>query len=262
MLADVVLPSGSALSRPRLAGRNQPLARPSAMIFVADQVDVRRFWTTSAGGPEVLSSIAAHLPAHVKRQATGYTSGEIFTTYLFPKAASPTIAIHQLAVTTVRSGKRTVVRVDAEVEFRAPRLPRQDVPPSARVLDLTKAGARHPGLSSHPKIRTELARTITRPALVRRIAALANALPLEGNERGVAFSCPEQPTGFPVDTFTFRARAGGRPLAVITMNADTPAAIDPCADEQLKLGRRTLGLQDGGVLLRRVAAILHLRLGA
>jgi hypothetical protein len=260
MLADAVLPNGSMVSAPQLTGRGQALARPISMIFVADQVDVHRFWTTSATSVDVLSSIAAHLPTRARQQGAGYGGDESFTTFVFPKVASPTIAARQLAVTTVRSDDRTVVRVDAEVEFRAPRLPRQDVPPTARALDVVKTGARHPGHSAHPKIRTELARTITRPALVRRIAALANALPLSGNDRGIAFSCPALLVGSPVDTFRFRARAGSPPLAVVTIAADAPATIDPCANETLKLGQRTLGLEDGGLLLERAAAILHLKL--
>lgn len=243
-----------------LTGRGQALARPIAMIFVADQVDVHRFWTTSATRGDVLSSVGAHLPAGVKQQGAGYGGDASFTTFVFPKAASPTIAMRQLAVTAVRSGDRTIVRVDAEVEFRAPRLADQDVPPSARVLDIVKTGARHPGRSAHPKLQIELARTITRPVLVGRIAALVNALPLSGNERGIAFSCPALPVGSPVDTFTFRARTGSPPLAVVTIAADTPATIDPCANETLRLGQRTRGLEDGGAMLERTAAILHLKL--
>lgn len=259
MLADVVLPSGSTVVAPRLTGLGQPLARPIAMIFVADQVDVHRFWTTSATSADVLSSIAAHLPARVTQQGTGYAGDERSTTFVFAKAASRAIVTRQLAVTAVRSDDQTVVRVDAEVEFRAPRPRSKDVPASARVLDVVKTGARNPGHSAHPTIETELARTVTRPTLVHRIAALVDALPLGGNERGAAFSCPGQLVGAPVDTFTFRARADHPPLAVVTISADAPATIDPCAGQTLKLGHRTLGLEDGGTLLKRAAAILHLK---
>ncbi len=262
ILGEVQLPGRAMISPPRLAGRGQFLERPITMIFVADQVDTHRFWTTNAPPTEVLSTIRAHLPSRVRSSGAGYGGDARFVTFVYPPDPSTPILTRQLAVSAVQSGGRTIVRVDAEVRFAAPRLPSQEVPAPAHVVDVARSGARHPGSSPPPKIRTEAARTVTRRALVLRIITLVNSLPLAGNEYGVFFSCPIELVGDPTDTLTFRASPGSRPLAVLTMAADTPATIDPCAGETLKLGPRTLGLAEGGRILHAIGAILHIKLAS
>ncbi len=102
--------------------------------------------------------------------------------------------------------------------------------------------------------------TVTRLSLVRRIAALVNALPFGGNFSGDGFSCPAFPNG-PVDTFTFRASTARPALAQVSELAATPTNIDPCETTTLRIrGHLEPPLMEGGTLLRTAGSLLHVKL--
>jgi hypothetical protein len=146
------------------------------------------------------------------------------------------------------------VRVDAEVQYLAPRTSAQRIPVTARVLQITRA---RPGANT-----PQLVRTVTGSANLHRIAADIDALPFGGNWRGVGFSCP---AGLivPFDTFTFRATVSGAVLARFSEAADIPTTIDPCALASLTVrGHRLPAIVEGGRLLLEVDQLLMLHLTA
>jgi hypothetical protein len=106
-------------------------------------------------------------------------------------------------------------------------------------------------------------RTLTDPVTVRHIAALIEALPFEGNDNGLAFSCPNALATNPVDWFTFRATPQGPVLAKLTEAATTGPYPDPCDDPTLTIrGHDDPPIAGGGQLLTEVDRLLGVRLTA
>jgi hypothetical protein len=69
---------------------------------------------------------------------------------------------------------------DAQARYASPRLPSQRVPPSVRLVQITKAD-----LGARPLVSL----LVTQRPIVRGLARLVNALPFLGRHAGV-FSCP------------------------------------------------------------------------
>jgi hypothetical protein len=117
---------------------------------------------------------------------------------------------------------QTAIRVDAQVSWQPPRPASERVPPAARVVTITQLPSPVPHAGRPPAPVT-----ITDPAVVRRLAALADNLQL--STIGPGAPCPASLGGG--IRLTFLARAGRPPLAV----AQGPAA---CGTVQFSAGGR------------------------
>ena len=189
------------------------------------EVFVSSWWQVPGQPTAVLKWLLAHEPRHWYRSGIGsfgpvgepgdvtpdgqrpadVYQGWSDTFVNFRKPA--VIDQEQLIVEEIRSGAgQTYARVDSLVTWIAPRPAAERVPASARVVTI----------SAEPKAGTAVPRgspaTVTDPAAVARIAALVNGL-----YRTTSLCAPLPPTPDRI-TLTFRAAAGGPPLA--TADAD------------------------------------------
>jgi hypothetical protein len=251
MLDHVVLPTGASEipAAPRSTG--DLLARPNVAFWVASQVDRHRFWTTGSSPAAAMASITSHLPK-AARFLFGSGGSELMAAYSFPQVDPRSLGARQLVLEALgQASGPTVVRADAEVRYLAPRPYDQRVPTAARVLDIT--------VGSNLE-RPLLSLTVTKRAVVRRIARIVDSLPFVGNETGVAFSCPAFTVTAPVDRFVFRPAAGPA-LATVTELASTPTEDYPCFETSLTIrGHREPPLLGGGLLLKQAGSLLHVRL--
>jgi len=253
LLSTTVLPSDARRvdGLPKAAG--DLLDHPDTEFLIASQVDHHRFWRTAASPLAVLASIRAHLLHGVKIVNPGYAGSEQLETLAFPISEPHSLGARQVVVSALGLNQGgTVVRLDAEVRYIAPRPAGQRIPATARVLQITVgSNLKHPLRSV----------TVSRQAPVRRIAEMVDQLPFIGNERGLAFSCPAFSTKFPVDRFIFAASPGGPALATVSELAATPTVDSGCTSTSLTIrDQRQRPLQDGGVLLKDAGKLLQVRL--
>jgi hypothetical protein len=254
LLAGLVLPAGTKESATEPIGDDHDLARPLGLdVFLfAAEVDRHEFWTTTASPLTVLASIQAHLPAGTKFSAEGIAT-DITDAFTLPTTHSAALGPRTLIVgATELADGGTGVRADAVVRYVAPRLPAQQVPAGASVLQITQARG-----NGKPK----LLMTVTKPSRVRRIAAVIDSLPIAADLKNEAVACPVIGPNDRYDTFTFRDASGGRALAQASESSYTPNGPDPCYPTYLTIrGRLKADLLDGGILLTRADAILGLKL--
>lgn len=252
LLGELALPRGATEVPTEPVGDAHQLARSIELFFFAAEVDEHTFWTTTASPRATLASIHAHLPAGARSVGSGFSGTLVFASYSLPTVDPAALGPRALAVDAVRlANGSTGVRADAVVRYAAPRLPAQQVPPQARVLQVTVAD-----YESKPL----LSLTITNRSRVRRIATIVDHLQFLRVNPAVAISCPILSPA-PIDTFTFRQAPSGRVLATVSEPADTPATASPCFTTTLAIrGHREPRLLEGGTLLREAGAILGVRL--
>jgi hypothetical protein len=257
ILGAVVLPTGSTTVGHAPACTGKPFSqKPFAQLFYQAQVDIHQFWVTSASESSVFSSIGSHLPAGSKSGGSAISSNDAESSYELPTVDPRVLGTRQLVVHLVPlSNGNTDVRLDAEVQYLAPWKLGQRIPAAAQFLQITQGRWD----SSAPRV----VRTITSHATVRRIATLIEALPFEGNDRGVSIACPNEPGFDPYDTFTFRAAADGPVLAKLVVAATASMYPDLCNDPLLTIrGHDDPPIAGGRQLLTEVDRLLGVRLTA
>ena len=208
----------------RLQKAPEAVKVPISILVSATLVDDVSFWRAPGRPRAVLAWEQAHLPRR-------FTPGDAD---FGPPAWDRTFSLspvpdvlngRDLVVEVAGLGNdQTAIRVDAQVSWQPPRPALERVPPAARVVTVTALPALDPRAARLPAPVT-----ITRLAVVRRLAALADSLQL--STIGPGASCPA-PLGGGI-RLTFRARAGGPPLAV----AHGPAA---CGTEAFSVGGKQL----------------------
>lgn len=205
ILASFVVPPGARRlpKAPDVAGG---VLRSASDFPVSTALVDDASWWLAPGQPEaVLAWEKAHLP---RRFVPGDSSfgipGESHTFSLPPVPG--VLNTRDLVVEVVSAGGgQTAIRVDAQVTWQPPRASGEQVPSAARVVMITQL----PSLLPRSK-RPPAPVTITDAAVVRRLAALVDGLPIStlGNA-----SCPAMLGGG--IQLAFRARVGGPPLAVV-----------------------------------------------
>jgi hypothetical protein len=204
----------------RLPQAPEALKVPITTVVSTTLVDDVSFWRAPGQPQAVLAWEQAHLPRRFTPGDADF--GPPSWDRTFSLAPVPGVLnTRDLVVEVTGAGHgQTAIRVDAQVSWQPPRPGPDRVPAAARVVTITQL----PSLNPHAR-RPPAPVTITALAVVRRLAALVGSLQL--STIGPDASCPA--VGLGGIRLTFRARAGGPPLAV----AQGPAA---CGTVQFSAG--------------------------
>jgi hypothetical protein len=163
----------------------------------------------------------------------------------FDLPAAGVLTNRELIVEVVGAGNgQTAIRLDADVAWQPSRPPGDLVPNAARVVTISALASRNPR-STRPPAPV----TITDPAVVGRLAALVDSLPVSplNNE---AVSCP---AAFGVGLqLAFRARTGG-PVVVLVQTDQACGMVDFTVT-----GQQRLGLENNPNVDRQILAIASL----
>jgi hypothetical protein len=193
------------------------LNSPGAGMGTTDVVTATRWWRVPGQPRAVLSWIRAHLPSGFTPAGSGFGSSGSPTsanpvesrTDIFALAPAPSVLPQrQLAVTAVSYRGQTALRTDAQVAWLPTRPAAERIPPGVRAVTVT------PVFGSNPdprRDRLDHAFTVTDPAQVARIVALANGLTIFPPG---ARPCPADFGG--AMRIAFLARPGGPVLARFT----------------------------------------------
>ena len=177
-----------------------------------DVVDTGGWWEAPGAPPAVLKWVQAHQPSRFSQADGGKSWARGAPTITFDTFSLPAVLglldNRDLMVQAVADGKRTALRVDAQVTWNPPRPASEVVPSAARVVTLSMVS--YLGKSGRPPAPV----TISDPGKVRQIIALTNGLPLSPFP---PVSCLEGDAG--LLWLTFRATAGGPALAVARVEA-------------------------------------------
>jgi hypothetical protein len=245
LLAEFVPPPGARrlAEPPDLPGGWEQ--HPQSSLVSNSMVDEAAFWE-APGDPQ-------HLLSWEQARLTGkrFTPGDADfgppswdREFDLPAAGVPTN--RELIVEVAGAGNgQTAIRLDADVAWQPSRPPGDLVPKAARVVTISELASGNPQAKRPPAPVT-----ITDPAVVGRLAALVDSLPVSplSNE---AVSCPAV---FGVGLqLAFRARIGGPVVALVQTD-------QPCGMVDLTVtGHQLLGLGNNTNVDRQILAITSLR---
>jgi hypothetical protein len=193
---------------------------PISTLVSTTLVDKVSFWRALGQPQAVLAWEQAHLPRRFTPGDADFGPPSWDRTFSLSPVPGVLNARDLVVEVTAVGNDQTAIRVDAQVSWQPPRPAPERVPAATRVVTITQLPSLNPRARRPPAPVT-----ITRLAVVRRLAALADSLQL--STIGPRASCPA-PTGGGIQ-LTFLARAGGPPLAV----AQGPA---PCGTVQFSVG--------------------------
>jgi hypothetical protein len=211
--------------------------------LVAGQVDDAAYWQVNGVPATLLNWVRAHLSSHYKLLTSGTEGGFTITPYAvaatFPESArnwydefglpvDGGLRVRVLVVSAAyASASQVVIRVDAQDAWSMTKTTSQRVPATVTAVTIYKARNFGPVMAGD-------AETVTSPSLVRKIAALVNALPMYAT--GVTSSCPTELT--PLLRILFRN--GNSDVATATVNATA------CGTVSLAIGTKAPVLLGGG----------------
>ncbi len=215
ILRAFVVPTGGQ----RLQKAPAVLRVVSSTIVSTALVDDVSFWRVPGQPQAVLAWEQAHLPRRFRPEDADF--GPPTWDRTFSEAPIPGVLNgRDLVVEVAGAGDgQTAVRVDAQVSWQPPRPAAERVPSAARVVTIIRLPSLDPYVGRPPAPVT-----ITDLAVVRQLAALVDSLQL--STIGPDDPCPGSLGG--EIRLTFRAKAGGPPLAVAQ-----PAA---CGTVQFSVG--------------------------
>lgn len=244
LLAGFVAPPGAR----RLAGPPElpdGLERSAQSSMVSNSmVDEAAFWEAPGDPRSVLAWEQARLTG--KRFTLGDADfGPPSWDREFDLPAAGVLTSRALIVEVVGAGGgQTAIRLDADVAWQPSRPPRDLVPDAARVVTVTELASANPRAKRPPPPVT-----ITDPAVVGRLAALVDSLPVSPLNNEVV-SCPAALGGGL--QLAFRTRAGGPVVALV--RTDQPCGmVDFTAT-----GQQPLGLENNPGVDRQILAIASL----
>lgn len=215
------------------------------------EVDRVQFWQVPGSPQGILAWEQRHLPPALAASGSGLGSQRGMTVEwqdsydlpAVPGQPSPSgqIDSRTMTVFAVDAGNgRADIEVLVSVGWIPPRSAAEVVPPAAQAVTITVK----PDINLH--ITPPAPVTVTDPALVRPIVALADGLPLSPPGD---FSCPFD--GFARLVLTFRAQPGGPALAVAEPD------LEGCQRVSFTIGGKpqpSLGSVDGGLSFAASAA--------
>jgi hypothetical protein len=205
LLGSFVPPPGAARlpKAPEIAGGY--LKTPITYLGDAYQVDGTTFWQAPGAPQAVLNWEIAHI-SH--RFSLGDADFGVASDRSFELPPVPgVLTSRDLVVEVAGLGDgRTGIRVDAEVGWQPPRPASDQVPPAARVVTIAEETTMETGQGMPSPV------TITDPAVVARLAALVDGLPI-APFNGISVSCPPAFGSFLA--LAFRASGGGQALATV-----------------------------------------------
>ena len=174
----------------------------------AYQVRATSWWLAPGHAAALIAWETARLPRKFTPSSSTSSGGRgaiSVTGQFYELAAGPSALTGQYLIVSVADlgGGKTAIRVDAEVGYQPTRPAGEKVPATARVVTITAVSGYAGSTAPHPA-------TITRASVVRTLTALVNGLQLSTAPPDAP--CPMTP-GLILE-LTFRATAGGRPLAV------------------------------------------------
>jgi hypothetical protein len=212
ILASFAVPRGARKLPVAPAVDGGVLTSPAQKPGWPDLVDKAGWWLAAGAPQQVLAWEAAQLPHRFSWAGSGSMSGPGTETSWFEVFSLPDITgvldSRELVVEVVADGKKTAIRVDAQVTWQPGRPASEKVPAAAKAVTISEDLGLNRGAKKPPKPVT-----ITDPDKVRKLIALIDGLPL--TQPG-AFHCP---AGFGDSlTLTFRAGRGTPALAVATVD--------------------------------------------
>jgi hypothetical protein len=220
------------------------LKAPSSTLVSTTLVDDVSFWRAPGQPQAVLAWEQAHLPRRFTPEDADFGPPIWDRTFSLSPVPGVLNARDLVVEVTGAGNDQTAIRVDAQVSWQPARPAPERVPPAARVVTITQL----PSLNPHAR-RPAAPVTITRLAVVRRLAALVDSLQL--STIGPAASCPAALGGG--IRLTFLAVASGPPLAV----AQGPAT---CGTVQFSAGgKRQPALQLTNSFIPQVLKLAALR---
>jgi hypothetical protein len=197
MLTELVVPPGAQPVRPSPVPR--PLNVSSAGGFSPYSVDRYRFFLVREPVPTVHSFLLAHVPGGMRLFGAGLAAGttnQITVQWVAysPRSLPAGIADAILGTAAMPSAHGLLIRVDAGVTWSPPRTP-------AERLTTASFGSVAVAESTQlPRQRT-VTRVFTSRAVIGRLVALINAMPVSPDQDTRGMSCPAVATAYRL-TFT------------------------------------------------------------
>jgi hypothetical protein len=248
ILASFVVPPGARRLPTAPDTDGGVLKSPSDFPVSTALVDDTSWWLAPGQPQAVLAWEKTRLPGRfVPGDSTfgvpGDPQAHWSDTFSLPPVAG-VLNTRDLVVEVVSAGGgQTAIRVDAQVTWQPPRSAAERVPSAARVVTITQLPSLLPGRGRPPAPVT-----ITDAAVVRRIAALVDDLPV--STLGVA-SCPAM-LGGGIE-LTFRARADGPVLAATNSAGSCDTVLFSIG------GRQQPALANSATLVQQVLKVAGLR---
>jgi hypothetical protein len=244
MLAAFIPPPHAVRTGPLPVSR---LAQPGIETMSPDQVNRTGWWQVPGQPLAVVGWIQGHeLPGSLPPSFGGTTvrgSYVMWDTAFTLPAVPGVLASRELVVSVAADGQgRTAIRADAFVAWIPARTAAETIPASSRLVTITQVI----GTAAGHQV------TVTDPALVARIVAAVNALPLYPPRSPMRCDVlvPASGSGGSALRLTFRSGEGSRALAVVT------AYQDPCPVVDVVIGGKTMPSLNGAqTVIQRVMAI-------
>jgi hypothetical protein len=218
LLASFVPPPGASRlpKAPNLPGGY--LKNPITFLGDGYQVDGTTFWQAPGAPTAVLNWEIAHISHRFSIGDADFSVNGSPADRSFELPAIPgVLTSRDLVVEVVSMGAgETGIRVDAEVGWQPPRPASDQVPAAARLVMIAEETTMQTGQGLPSPV------TITDPAVVAKLAALVNSMPISPIN-GIAVSCP---AGFgSALTLTFRAGPGAAVLASVQTDQSCGVSI-------------------------------------
>jgi hypothetical protein len=233
----------------RTARLHVPVLAQAPTEPLSPDLVIRTGWWRVAGQPQdVLAWIQAHKPAGFTDSGSG-SGGTVSTQMQYAEFSLPDVPgvlLNRVLIAAVAADgpAHTAIRVDAEVVWVPAKPAAERVPATARIVTVTPISGDVPPATADHQV------TITDRALIARITAAVNALPVYPPADWM--ECGPGPG--PGMRLTFRVAAAGPVLAVVT------AYQELCPVVQVVTGGKRMPLLDGAeTLFQRVMAIAGFR---
>jgi hypothetical protein len=205
ILASFVPPPGAR----RLSTAPSALKYPITSLGDGFQASGVRFWTAPGDPQALLAWETAHLPKKYTAGDADFGPPSWDRMFGLPPIPGVLPAREMVVEVTSLASGTTGIRVDANAGWQPARTAAQRIPATAGAVTVTVASESRP--VKHPPGPV----TITDPAKVAGLAALANGLPISPFNGDVAISCPAT-AGLVSLRLTFRAAPHGPGIASLT----------------------------------------------